>query len=106
MAVDKLGAGGTRIIKVTADYLPDVNVPGVLMPYVADWLDLADPDEKKAVVCITKNGIAQVSGIAAGAGIDVYPGTDPANGDLKFTAGLATNDVLTISYHTTRYATV
>lgn len=93
--VDKLGAGGKRFIKVTAVYAADANVPGILMPFAADWLDLAGGT---AQLLIEKNGAPVITGSASGAGIEVYPGTDVNNGDLKFASGLAVDDILLISY--------
>jgi hypothetical protein len=93
--VDPLSAGGKRIIKVTAVVAADANVPGVLQPYDATWLDLAGGT---AQLIVEKNGIPLITGSAAGAGIEVYPGTDMTNGDIKTASGLAVDDLLVVSY--------
>lgn len=105
MAADTLGAGGKRLIKITSAYAADANVPGVLMPFTAPWLDLAGGS---AQLLIEKNGVPLVTGSASGAGIEVYPGTDLDNGDIKTASGLAENDLLLVSYGpaAVRYATV
>lgn len=95
---DTLGAGGIRIFKAPAAFDAGVNVPGVLMPYQASWLNLT----LGAQVCITKNGVPLITGVASGPGIDVSPGDEVSNGDLKFAAALAENDLLLIHYQATR----
>jgi len=103
MGVDVKGAGGTRVVKVTKDYAANENVPGVLMPYEATWLTMAN---SKATIFIEKNGVPQITSHVSGAGIDIYPGTTVENGDIKTAAGLAENDRLTITYGPVRYGTV
>lgn len=101
---DTAGAGGKRVVKITSAYSADANVPGVLMPFEANWLDLAGG---KAQLLIEKNGMPLITGEASGAGIEVYPGTDLTNGDLKFASGLAEDDLLVISYGpSVRYAEI
>ena len=102
---DVAGASGERIIKITSVYAADANVPGVLVPFEADWLDLIN---SKAHLSVEKNGIPVITGPAAGAGIEIYPGTDLDNGDIKTASGLAVDDILTIRYGIvlTRYAEI
>ena len=47
-----------------------------------------------------------VTGAASGAGIEVYPGTTPAEGDIKTASGLTTGDILTVIYGPVRYAEI
>ena len=102
---DTPGAGGKRVIKITAVFAADANVPGVLMPFTADWLDLAGGT---AQLTVEKNGVPLVTGGESGDGIEVYPGTDLTNGDIKTASGLAEDDVLVVSYFpkVLRYATI
>jgi hypothetical protein len=101
---DTLGAGGKRVVKITAVYAADANVPGVLMPFEVNWLDLAGGT---AQVLIEKNGTPLITGSASGAGVEVYPGTDETAGDLKFASGLAIDDILVVSYGpSVRYAEI
>lgn len=102
---DTANAGGVRIVKIGAVYAGDANVPGVLMPYTADWLDLAGGT---AQVTIEKNGETVVTGNAAGAGIEIYPGDSVAAGDIKTASGLTSGDILVIQYHSApvRYADI
>jgi len=53
----------------------------------------------KDQVSIHLDGKMMIGGNAAGANIDVYPGTNPANGDLKFYDGLDANDVIIMEIH-------
>ena len=73
------------------------------MPYDSAWLDQAGGT---AQVLIEKNGVPLTTGPTSGAGIEVYPGTDPTAGDIKTASGLAIDDLLTISYLPVRYAEI
>ena len=103
MAVDTLGAGGKRIIKISGTFAADANVPGILMPYEDSWLDLVGGT---AQVLIEKNGVPLVTADASGEGVDAYPGTDLENGDIKTAAGFADGDILTVHYTLVRYVVV
>lgn len=92
---DTPGAGGTRIVKIGQAYAADANVPGVLMPFSANDLDLAGGT---AIVLIEKNGVPLITGSASGSGIEVYPGTDLTDGDIKTASGLSDGDILTVHY--------
>lgn len=101
---DTPSAAGVRIVKIGQDYAADANVPGILMPFVAAWLDLAGGT---AVCTIEKNGVPLITGSASGTDIEVYPGTTVAEGDIKTASGLLTGDILTVRYeNSVRYADV
>lgn len=103
MSVDIFGAGGVRVLKISGVFAGDANVPGVLMPYENSWLDLAGGT---AQVIIEKNGVPLISGTAAGGDVEIYPGTEPSNGDIKTVSGLADGDVLTVHYISARFDTI
>jgi hypothetical protein len=102
---DQAGAGGTRIVKIGQAYAADANVPGVLMPFSANDLDLAGGT---ATVMVEKNGVLLITGSASGAGIEVYPGTDLTAGDIKTASGLSDGDILAVHYSPSavRYAEI
>lgn len=94
--------GGARVIRIKKSYDAGENVEKVLIPHTANALDLRH--NKTGELIITKNGIPLMPGKQAGTNVDVYPGTHPAQGDVKFAAALAEGDLLVVMYTPTRYA--
>lgn len=82
---------------LTANVAANTNITGAggspnLDAQLGDYSGVTFVDD----VDIYLNGVLVRSGVDASANNDVYPGTTPANGDLKFEYNIHQNDVLTM----------
>lgn len=85
------------VARVTSDANPDVNVTGAggtpnLDAQLADYSGVTFVDD----VDVYLNGQLLRNGADASANHDVYPGTAPATGDLKFEFKVKTDDQITL----------
>ncbi len=89
----------TIAVVVPATIAADVNVTGAASPNLDAQLGDYSARTFTTGVDIFLNGVLLRNGANSGTTHDVYPGTSPANGDLKFKFGLkggATPDVITM----------
>jgi len=90
-----------QIVKFTADVAADTNIPAAVRPYDASWFNVVDGIKQVNVV---KDGTVLTTG--ADNSFDVYPGTDPAAGDIKTKAGVTNGDVWVVQWGKVEYAEV
>jgi len=88
---------GKTVATVTGPVPADTNVTGVggganIDAQLGDYSGATFTTHVNVYV----NGVLCFNGANSGANNDVYPGTTPANGDLKFEFALKTNDVITM----------
>ena len=95
-AIQAAGSIANISLKVTtlaSDYAQDVNVPGAIQDITTYPIDMESPGDVEQLIFL--NGILMTGGNGT-TNNDVYAGTTPANGDVKFDHpdGVSTGDII------------